>query len=453
MSDLIFQLDWIPYPEGIMEYSDTVARLGIIAGPHCLTRNEDIDSSTVRDHITVALHPLAEWFAWSWWRLLYEPLPNPQEPPPHDWRMSHEIVAVGEGYVWPAISFATDGESVQISARAFADKCAPMKYLTDTQAPVSVSMDRFQSSVSSFMEKVLARLSEHGKGESDLAGLWRLTQSEMADEKIRRLRRLEAEMGYDPEECPEGLLRQAIVLADKLGETTLRELAPAYSKRDIDTDSEADADLDAIKTLTGQNGLMGTPQIGKGDFGRMADNALPWQRAVEAARRLRKSLDMDGQPIANSRLYGLLGLTENMVEGWTPTGKAKASVAGRKPDGAMNYVSRKKHPIGKRFEFARFIADHAYGVNSDRPRWLVATDLSTSRQKFQRAFAAEFLCPIESLVDYMEHDFSETAVEDAANHFAVSEVTVNASLMNNGHIEPAYPTQGISYSMGTRAAA
>jgi len=65
--------------------------------------------------------------------------------------------------------------------------------------------------------------------------------------------------------------------------------------------------------------------------------------------------------------------------------------------------------------------------------WLVTADLATTRQKFQRAFAAEFLCPISSLVEFADGDFSESAIEDAANEFAVSERTVEASLMNNGY--------------------
>jgi hypothetical protein len=47
----------------------------------------------------------------------------------------------------------------------------------------------------------------------------------------------------------------------------------------------------------------------------------------------------------------------------------------------------------------------------------VSADLATARQKFQRAFAAEFLCPINSLVEYLSEDFSDTALEDAALRF------------------------------------
>lgn len=56
-----------------------------------------------------------------------------------------------------------------------------------------------------------------------------------------------------------------------------------------------------------------------------------------------------------------------------------------------------------------------------------------STQKRQRAFAAAFLCPIDSLIEFLDDDFSETALEAAAQHFEVSERIVTYQLANNGY--------------------
>jgi len=77
--------------------------------------------------------------------------------------------------------------------------------------------------------------------------------------------------------------------------------------------------------------------------------------------------------------------------------------------------------------------------------WLVTADLSTARQKFQRAFAAEFLCPIRSLIGFLDDDFSESAIEDAASHFSVSERTVESLLMNNGYFSRLSPDADMTY--------
>lgn len=54
-------------------------------------------------------------------------------------------------------------------------------------------------------------------------------------------------------------------------------------------------------------------------------------------------------------------------------------------------------------------------------------------------FAAEFLCPIDTLVDVLKGDYSESAQEEAAEHFKVSEKTVGSLLANHGYIERVEP--------------
>ncbi|HCL4400875.1 TPA: hypothetical protein N2D31_006276, partial [Pseudomonas aeruginosa] len=89
----------------------------------------------------------------------------------------------------------------------------------------------------------------------------------------------------------------------------------------------------------------------------------------------------------------------------------------------------------------------------DQPRggdeWLVSTDIATAKQKRQRAFAAEFLCPINSLADYLNGDYSESSLEDAAEHFNVSDKIVESLLANNGYLdissaEPKVPYRSVA---------
>ena len=130
-------------------------------------------------------------------------------------------------------------------------------------------------------------------------------------------------------------------------------------------------------------------------------------------------------------MYDLLGLLESNVESWTPINKRVALAIPENKQ--IKFVPRKSHPSAKRFELARLLGDYILMDGSDE-KWLTSTDLPTSRQKFQRAFAAEFLCPIEPLKDFLQNDYSESAIEDAAEHFDVSQITVNSLLKNNGVI-------------------
>jgi Zn-dependent peptidase ImmA (M78 family) len=67
---------------------------------------------------------------------------------------------------------------------------------------------------------------------------------------------------------------------------------------------------------------------------------------------------------------------------------------------------------------------------------LPATDTRTARQKAQRAFAAEFLCPIGALRQFLDKDFSPDSIAAAGEHFGVSDLAVKSVLAN--HREIAY---------------
>jgi Zn-dependent peptidase ImmA (M78 family) len=85
-----------------------------------------------------------------------------------------------------------------------------------------------------------------------------------------------------------------------------------------------------------------------------------------------------------------------------------------------------------RFEAARFLSEEISAPQ--RESWLPATDTSTARQKAQRAFAAEFLCPIGALRQFLSEDFSPEAIEEAGERFGVSELAVKSVLANHGEI-------------------
>jgi Zn-dependent peptidase ImmA (M78 family) len=61
------------------------------------------------------------------------------------------------------------------------------------------------------------------------------------------------------------------------------------------------------------------------------------------------------------------------------------------------------------------------------------TGAYTAFQKFERAFAQEFLCPWEDLDMFInEHGTDEDAITEAAETFVVSERLVVATLVNKG---------------------
>ena len=64
-----------------------------------------------------------------------------------------------------------------------------------------------------------------------------------------------------------------------------------------------------------------------------------------------------------------------------------------------------------------------------------AFSTATYRQKTQKAFAAELLCPYDALKDFLGNDFSNEKQQTASEYFNVSERTVESILKNHGDIE------------------
>ena len=102
----------------------------------------------------------------------------------------------------------------------------------------------------------------------------------------------------------------------------------------------------------------------------------------------------------------------------------------REDNGDARVVLRAKKPTGRRFELARLLGDRC--LTSENEPLRPATRASTYRQKAQRAFAGEFLCPINSLIEHLAQDFSEEAREAAADYFSVSPLAVTTLLVNHG---------------------
>lgn len=425
MAEVRINAKWMASTSGEPEVKATAAWIDMYVDNISLTRNQDTWAETVRDNVFVSAYPLAMWLASSWWRLNHEPLPTQQ--PSHDWRMAHELGAANHGFVWPRTIFIPDGEAIYVWTGASMTPNQSVQYLQTLEAPQMVTLTSFQQSIGHFIGNVLARLDAKDLAGSGLACLWALVQKDLADPEALRRRKLEAQLGFDPEECPEHALNDALQWESSVGETALSELAPAIAA------SGATPDLALIGQLASASGIVGTPSISHDSIDHLSHGA-PWERAVHDARALRHMMGNISDPVSDSNLYDLLGMSNEAAIKWA-TPKERSPVAVAKPcdDNKLEFVPRKRNAVGRRFELARFLGEYllpsALGV-----RWLALTDLSTSRQKYQRAFAAEFLCPIDSLVSFLEGDFSSYAIDEAATKFDVSEQTVKSLLQNNHYL-------------------
>ena len=167
-------------------------------------------------------------------------------------------------------------------------------------------------------------------------------------------------------------------------------------------------------------------------FRSSSSSRLPWRRAQVLARALRQHLGLSNQPVPTDVLCDLFGLTTTTFKTELPRGRHPIAVAVPGPTGHISLHLRKWHPSARRFELARFIGDVL--ASGSRPdSWYVSSDIPTERQRIQRAFAAEFLCPVEGALEQLSGDYSEPAVEQVAERFGVSPEIV-ANLIANREV-------------------
>jgi hypothetical protein len=422
------ETEWLDVADDEPVEQLTFAQISVHANGQIVTELEDLIARTTRSGMRASAYRLAYWFAENWWRLRWEPEVNTIE-----WRLAHVMAAVGGGYAWPDIRFASDGLHVLVEARRTSgDKGAPVRYLEGP--PVQVAAEAFEIGIDDFVERVLARLSSFKVLKTDLADLWAEVRSERADEAVYALRQLEALLGFDAGEAPEDLIQGLFGSGESAGRKAVNEIAAAGKEN---AGRLVRAALESAEASDVTIRLTSIPEV-EALFRRQADmNALPWQRAELAARLARDVWGVHAGPVSNEVLSDLFQLSKDRLE--TGPVAALGIAAGfrrNRWDEAVSIVQRAKAPTGRRFEIMRLVADHVVAPDGDH--LLPITTARTDRQKFQRAFAAEFLLPFQEMYEQLgglsfgEGEIRDDDIEDVAAQYQVSPLMVRTSLVNRG---------------------
>jgi hypothetical protein len=410
----------------------TTAELKIQVGGEVATRLEDLFAKTVRDTARVSAYRLAYWFADNWWRLRWEP-EHPGSDRSSDWAMSHRIGAAGGGYLWPDLTIACDGDSVSLrAAGANTTTDHAVRYLSEFSQIVSAG--DYERSVDTFVGQVIARLADLRIADLDLPELWKEIGQECHDPALSRLRRLEAMLGCDADEGDEGLLRALNGYGERFGPAAIDEIAAAFKQ------TGALGELGALdQRLPQASAELSLP--GLDDLRAVLDSArrrnqLPWQIGETLANAARRLWGLGSGPIESGRFTAIVGAPQTLLEpdSQPPLGPLATAAGLRNPEhpGRFRVLMHARPAPSMRFEFARVLAD---AIWADAPETLLpVTKAKTARQKMQRSFAGQFLCPYDELVGMVDpQDPDDDAMEQAAQRFAVSPLVVRTLLVNKGY--------------------
>jgi hypothetical protein len=158
---------------------------------------------------------------------------------------------------------------------------------------------------------------------------------------------------------------------------------------------------------------------------------FPWQRGQRLAAALRRKLGWTSGPIGTKDLESVLDIKLPVPA----TYRERALIGGYTDHavGSTSVLVASPRLANQRFFFSRLIA--AALVMGPADRVLPVSDVGTSLQKLERAFAQELLCPWAELDAFTtEKGTDEEGVLEAAEYFGVSEYVILTALVNNGKV-------------------
>jgi hypothetical protein len=413
-------LTWLAPSDGHKAARATLASLRIHAGlgRDPLTEVEDTIARTVRTHINVAGAPLAVWLLANWWRLRWEP---DTQSASLSWQQAHSMAAIGEGYAWPALEFASDGEFIQLRlAQENAPDACAVRYLREMLLDVPAA--DFEAAVDAFVDQVDGRLAEVAPGERTLADLRAELLEERIDPALAEQCRRQALAGIDAGQASDEWLRAAADLAALAGAKASEEVMAAALRSEHALESARETVEEIRASTTTVNlawAVQGPPASSPAE--------LPWERGARLARELRVRMGLSQGPLSNARLGELLNVHLPLTAAGKRPFSGGFANGGGLANTAVTVASRRVD--NQRFALARLVgwvrAAPAGG------HLLPVTDAGTALQKLQRSFAQEFLCPFEALDAFTEeHGLDDDGIEDAAEYFGVSQRLILSTLVN-----------------------
>ncbi len=423
---------------GSPEERATFGLFSVTANERLLTAGQDSESDELRHGPYVAGYPLAEWLAWNWWKLRWE-LGRPSgQDARRRWDFAHQMATIGEGYAWPNIMIFSDGMQSFLESEPSRSPGAVLFRYIGAQRREAVSTEEMESAFDGFVESILARLEDHDIRDTNLHRLWDDLAIEREDPEVTRFRRLEAQLGYDPDDVDEDTVNQHLSDAVNLGEGALGEIAGDAAFRGSQDDRMLFAS--EISDIALRDGFDGNLN----DAVRLADETIlpqpgavrAWRVGESAALGLRDQLDLNGERVSDRKLSEFAGTTTGVISDTNRRSDTMSFLLDRQGDSAR-VVLRSKWETGRRFELARLLGDRVVGhqMRYAGESLFPATRTYSYRQKVQRAFAAEFLGPFAKVDEMLNGDYSEEAQNGVAEYFKVSPMTIRTQLVNRGRIE------------------
>ncbi len=280
--------------------SEDVAEITLRLGEQVLSRLADTEKQSLRDYFRASATTLALWFVDNWWRLRWETLSDSRFAST-DWRLRHELNSAAGGALWPPVMIYSSSDRI-VFAPSFGKGVVsgPQQYFEAKVATVLAS--EYETELDSFLDTVADYCARSMDGKA-LRTILKQVRTERTDPELAGWRRLEACLGYDPDQSPEQVVNALIDLEEVVGADGVEEAARAQPG-----DSSAhvlSVAIEATRASTVEVDLDVAAKVVRDPD--LPPTASPWRFAASAAVDLRRVLGVPHGVLRHDDFADLLG--------------------------------------------------------------------------------------------------------------------------------------------------
>jgi len=430
-----FSIDkWIDDgPNVCAEERATLCDLKILVDGRNACVFSDRSSGEIFDCVTIPAVHVANGIATDWWMIFGG---REHEHPIWPWRI---------GYALPDLSFCCNGSTVEIVCKPFSFNNPDLDFYSVENA--TVRRDEVESALSRFVGTVIERLEDRGVGDSDLDAAWSRVSQSRDDRDERVFCEAASALGADPyaiSDADASIIEQA---SELFSEEALPEfLAGISNGNDLSSAGRHQAverELEWVQTVerrsSGESNLPGLHEAARQveDAAKWRDGERAWMPGYRVARALRRVLDINDEKegLSYKEIGKKLGCRNFKKVRRNEASGIDALVSRDNGDARIHLQSRGsgKYALpGENFSFARAVGDAVCYPRSGRS--VVNRLKAAERQALGRAFAAEFLAPVQKVLDMSESGRNE---DEIARTFQVSPMVIERQIENRDNIVKA----------------
>ncbi|WP_236635298.1 hypothetical protein [Rhodoferax sp. TS-BS-61-7] len=290
-----------------------------------------------------------------------------------------------------------------------------------------VAADEYERELDGFFEAVLEHCAKIVDGEA-LNTLLKQITIERKEPELAAWRRLEACLGFDPDAAPDEVINALIKLEDVVGEEGVEEAAHAQpgvsAAKSLNLAIEASRESNIEVDLSLAESL-------KRDW-KLPSHASPWEMAEAAARELRSIIGVSRGLLTHDVFADIFKARWDDLKSATATARTLPYGARIGDEKKSRLALQTLKPYDRRFELARQFGDAVWQKDID---FGIVSGSKSDRQKFQRAFAHNLLCPFEYLQRVIDvNDPTSEAMEKTARTFGVHPSVVRNQLVYKGYL-------------------